>query len=195
MSALLTPKYSVEEYLALERESDIRHEYYDGEIFTMTGGSENHVLVTGNTLTTLNIQLRQRPCKIYATDMRVRVGPSGLYTYPDLAVVCGAAEFTKENPPSLLNPIPLIEVPSPSTEAYDRGKKFQHYRKLESLREVVLIAQDSARSESYWRQDNGQWLLSEAAAMEATLTPRSIDCVLALADVYEKVTFEVNNES
>jgi Uma2 family endonuclease len=191
MSAQPKHKWTVEEYLAFERDSEIRHEFLDGEIFAMTGASENHILITANTLATLHTQLRKRPCKVYATDMRVQVSKTGLYTYPDVVVACETPQFTDETPPSLINPTVVIEVLSPTTENYDRGKKFQHYRKLASLQEYVLVAQDSPNIEHYVRQSDGKWtLFSDASELDETINLPSIGCILALADVYEKVSFE-----
>lgn len=191
MSAQPKHKWTVEEYLAFERDSEERHEFWDSEIFAMTGASRTHTLITGNVYASLHGQLRKKPCEVYQTDMRVNVSASGLYTYPDVSVVCDKPLFTDDNPPSLLNPTLIVEVLSPSTEKYDRGKKFQDYRRLESLQEYLLVAQDTPRIEHYLRQQDGRWILySDASSLEETITLQSIDCTLALADVYEKVTFE-----
>lgn len=191
MSAQPKHKWTVEEYLAFERDSEERHEFYEGEIFALTGASENHILITTNIVITLGSQLSKNPCKVYATDMRVRVSKSGLYTYPDVAVICDKPQFTDETPPSLINPILIIEVLSPTTENYDRGKKFQHYRKVESLQEYLLIAQDTPRIEHYVRQADGRWLLfSDKSELSEAVELPSIGCNLALADVYNKVTLE-----
>jgi Uma2 family endonuclease len=190
MSAAPQQVWTPESYLAFERESETKHEYLAGEIFAMTGASENHNLVTANTLASLHAQLRRTPCRIYPSDMRLKVPAVGLYTYPDVTVVCGEPQFDEDEvPDTLLNPTVLIEVLSPSTESYDRGKKFQHYRTLESLQEYLLISQESARIEHYVRQGE-QWLFSDAYRLEDVVKLPSIDCSLALADVYEKVTFE-----
>lgn len=178
------------EYLAFERASDIRHEYLDGHVYAMTGASRAHNLISTYTAASLINQLRGRPCEVYASDMRVRVSATGLYTYPDVTVVCGNPQFADSALDTLLNPVLVIEVLSPSTESYDRGKKFQHYRQLESLREYVLISQDSPRIERFLRQDDGTWLLTDAAGLDASLELASVACTLALAEVYEKVTFE-----
>lgn len=122
--------------------------------------------------------------------MRVKIGSNALYIYPDISVVCGEPEFEDDFVDTLLNPTVIIEVLSPSTELYDRGRKFQHYRTLTSLQEYVLIAQDSYRVEHFIRQPNDEWLLSDAVTLDATIQLPSIQCQLALSDVYEKVTFE-----
>ncbi len=135
-------------------------------------------------------QLRGQPCTVQANDMRVRIQPGGLYTYPDISVVCGESKLADEHFDTLLNPVLIIEVLSKSTEAYDRGTKFQHYRQLESLQEYLLIAQDQARIERFERSAEGQWLLSEAVGLDSSLELHSIPATLSLAEVYEKVRFD-----
>jgi Uma2 family endonuclease len=189
MSLQPKPYLSPEDYLALERSADFKSEYFDGEIFAMTGASEPHNLIVISTIRELSTQLKKRPCKLYANDMRVKVSPTGLYTYPDLIVVCGKAQFDDVHFDTLLNPTLIIEVLSDSTEAYDRGRKFEHYRKLESLAEYVLIAQHRPHIESYRRQLDQQWLLTESTGLDSVFRLDSIDCELALAEVYDKIEF------
>lgn len=181
------PRLTPEDYLALERSADFKSEYFNGEIFAMTGASEPHNLIVINTIRELSTQLKKRPCKVYANDMRVKVDPTGLYTYPDVVVTCGKAQFDDTHLDTLLNPVLIVEVLSDSTEAYDRGRKFEHYRKLESLAEYVLIAQNRPHIESYRRQANQQWLLTECGTPDGALRLVSIDCELALAEIYDKV--------
>jgi Uma2 family endonuclease len=190
MSAQPKTYVSVEDYLAGERMSRIKHEYYAGEMFAFAGGSEAHNLIAANVLASLHTQLRRRPCKVYPSDMRVKVEHTGLYTYPDVVVVCGHPHFEDPAHDTLLNPIVIIEVLSPSTERYDRGKKFQNYRTIDSLTEYLLIAQDTYRIEQYLRQPDQQWLLSEATSLDAIIDLPSIQCTLALADIYEKVAID-----
>lgn len=190
MSALPDHVWTAEDYLAFERTAQERHEYLDGQIYALAGASANHNLIMSNTLANLHTQLRKRPCVVYPSDMRVKIRRSGLYTYPDISVVCGAPEYEDDHRDTLLNPIFIVEVLSPSTETYDRGKKFQHYRTLQSLQEYLLIAQDSYRVEQYIRQANDQWLLTDISRADATLTLPSIECTLLVADIYEKVAFE-----
>jgi Uma2 family endonuclease len=177
------------EYLEFERASEWKHEFIDGEVLAMTGASRAHNLICTTTSFLLYSQLRGRSCEIYSTDMRVKVEATGLYTYPDISVVCGDPQFADDEFDTLLNPTVLIEVLSPSTERYDRGRKFQHYRELPSLREYVLIAQDSPRIERYLRQKDGVWQFTDAKEPEASLELTSIGCTLALAEVYEQVDF------
>jgi len=189
MSTQPKPWYTPEEYLALERDSETKHEYFDGEIFAMAGATEPHVAIVTNLVISLGNQLKGRRCRVYSSDMRVKVSATGLYTYPDLAIVCGEREFEDDRRDTLLNPNVIIEVLSPSTEAYDRGKKFGHYRRIESLAEYLLVAQDTPRVERYLRQPDGDWLLHEAARMEDTVSLPTIHCELRLAEVFDGVDF------
>jgi len=181
------PGYTPEEYLALEREAEYRSEYFAGEVFAMSGASERHNLIVSNIVAALHTQFRKRPCKVYASDMRVKVSATGLYTYPDVVALCEEAQFDDDQKDTLLNPTVIIEVLSPSTEAYDRGEKFAHYRKLTSLAEYVLISQDKPHVEHYVRQPDNQWLLSEASRLQDTVRLPSISSTLVLAEIYEKV--------
>lgn len=180
-------RYTPEEYLALERAAQCKSEYYAGDIFAMAGASRWHNLIVTNVLRELSLQLKGQPCTTYPSDMRVKVSPTGLYTYPDVTVVCGEAQFEDNQQDTLLNPTLIVEVLSDSTEAYDRGGKFAHYRKLASLMEYVLIAQTKPHIEHYVRQPDNRWLLSEADSLSDTVHLPSIDCRLALAEVYDKV--------
>lgn len=180
-------RLTVEEYLARERQAESKSEYFNGQIFAMAGASEAHNLIVANVLASLVSMLKGRSCKAYASDMRVRVSATGLYTYPDISVVCGQARFEDDVQDTLLNPTVIIEVLSPSTESYDRGVKFEHYRTLESLSDYLLIAQDRAMVEHYTRQPDNRWLLSTYKGLEATVAIPSIACELALADIYDKV--------
>jgi Uma2 family endonuclease len=188
MVANAQKKWTVEEYLAFERQSEERHEYFDGEIFAMSGASEQHILITGNTFSSLLVQLRKRPCKVYPIVMRVKVSPIK-YTYPDISVICGEPQFEGPIVDMLLNPTVIVEVLSPSTEIYDRGKKFEYYQTLESLQEYLLIAQDIVRIEHYVRQTSGGWFYSQVKTLESVIELPSINCTLLLTDVYDKVTF------
>lgn len=181
------PRMTPAEYLAAERLAETKHEYYGGEVFAMTGASQAHNLVVTNLIVSLGTQLRGKPCDVYPSDMRVKVEASGLYTYPDIAVVCGKAELEDEHADTLLNPTLLIEVLSPSTEAYNRGRKAEHYRRLDSLQEYLLIAQDQPRIERYRRHSEREWLLEEFSSLDEAVELTSVACTLALRDVYEKV--------
>jgi Uma2 family endonuclease len=184
-------RLSVEEYLALERQSEVKHEYLDGEVFAMTGASLRHNAIVRNLAGIFYNQLRSRPCKVYLADLRLRVTATGLYTYPDLVVVCGEPRLADAHLDTLLNPALIVEVLSPSTEATDRGRKFAHYRTIESLAEVVLVSQERVQVERFSRQPEGGWLLFETSRLEDRLPLPSIACELPLADVYEGVAGEI----
>lgn len=176
------------QYLGLERKSEIRSEYLAGRIFAMSGASRRHNLIAGNFYRELSSQMRARPCEAYIGDMRVKVNPTGMYTYPDIAAACGQPHFEDAFLDTLLDPVVIVEVLSESTEAYDRGEKFAHYRRLDTLREYVLVAQDKVRIEHYLREGE-QWVLSEISDPDSTLHLASIDCHVILAAIYEKVEF------
>ena len=178
--------YTTEEYLALERMAEAKSEYLHGEILAMAGASRAHNLITVNISGELRQQLRGRPCEAYSADMRVRVRETGLYTYPDVVVACGDIQFEDDQVDTLLNPVVVVEVLSPKTEAYDRGEKFAHYRRLDSLQEYVLVAQDKVRVERYVRQGN-QWVLSELSALDDDLQIDAINCSVRLGAIYERV--------
>jgi Uma2 family endonuclease len=188
MSAVLAPPktYTEEEYLALERAAPYKSEFHDGCIYAMTGASRKHNLVSGNIYGELRNQLKGRPCEAYINDMRVKAAEARGYYYPDIAVVCGSPELEDEHGDTLLNPTVLIEVLSPSTASYDRSGKFANYRKIASLREYLLVAQDQPRIERYARQGEA-WLLTETEGLEAAVAIASIGCVLALREVYDRV--------
>jgi Uma2 family endonuclease len=194
MTAQPIPTLSEEDYLVYERASPIRHEYYRGRIYAMTGAKEPHNLIAGNTIATLHSQLRRKPCRVYPSDMRIKVLRTGLNTYPDVTIVCGQPQFTDAIHDTLTNPTIIVEILSASTERYDRGLKFENYRTIETLRDYLLIAQDHYHVEHYARQANGQWLLSEATQLENAIDLQSIECTLRLEDVYEKVELERDNE-
>ena len=189
MSTLPRPCLTPESYLAIERRSELKHEYYAGEMFAMTGASEEHNLIAGNIFAGLHQQFRRRGCKVFLSDMRVKVSDTGLYTYPDVVAVCGAAEFEDAEVDTLMNLTFVVEVLSESTEAYDRGKKFEHYRQIASLQEYLMVAQDRCHVERYRRSDDGTWPMTERTGLDATLDLPSIGATLSLADVYEKVEF------
>jgi Uma2 family endonuclease len=187
MSSVLTQtRYTAEEYLTLERSASCKSEFHNGEIYAMTGASRKHNLITVNIARELSIQLKKRPCEAYISDMRVKAAEARSYHYPDITVVCGTPQFEDAHLDALLNPTLLIEVLSPSTEAYDRGGKFAHYRKIPSLREYVLVAQDQPTIERYVRHED-VWILTEAAGLEASVPLASIDCILSLSEIYDKV--------
>ena len=181
--------YTAAEYLALERRATYKSEYVNGHIIAMSGASRRHNLIAANISRELSSQLRGRPCESYISDMRVRVSETGLYTYPDVVAVCGDIRFADEQTDTLLNPTVIVEILSASTEAYDRGDKFAHYRRLASLHDYVLVSQDAVRVEHYVRQGE-KWVLSEASLLTDTVSLASIQCTLVLEDIYDKVRFD-----
>ncbi len=184
MSAEPIPYLSPEEYLALERAAEIRSEYVDGQMCGIAGDSAAHNLVAGNLGAELRAALRGKPCRPYVENMRVKVSASGRYTYPDVLVVCGE-EFEDEHQDTLLNPVVIAEVLSESTEKYDHTGKFELYRKLESLKEYVLIAQDRCYVEVYTRQPDGEsWLFRDIQDIHATLNLESVGCSVPLSEIY-----------
>jgi len=187
VSALSKTFLTAEEYLEFERKVEYKSEYYLGEMFAMAGASYAQNLLVSNILFGLRQGLGSRPCSVLPSDMRVRVSPTGLYTYPDVVVVCGEPQFLDEQKDALLNPSLLVEVLSPSTEAYDLGRKFEHYRSIESLGEYLVVATDRIHASLFTRQAVGSWLLRSASRMEDSLDLQSIGCRLTLADLYEKV--------
>ncbi len=182
----LTP----EQYLEIERKAEYKSEYFQGEMFAMAGASEEHVVATANVVTILNTQFRGRGCRVYTSDMRVYIPASGSYTYPDVTAVCGERKFQDARTPDvLLNPVLIVEVLSPSTEAYDRGRKFEQYQSIGSLRQYVLIASDRVHIDLYTRQSENVWTFLSAGRLEDTLDLDSIGCRLPLSDVYNNVDF------
>jgi len=189
MSSERKTHLSPEEYLALDRQSEVRSEYFDGDMVAMSGGSREHNLIVTNLVRELSFQLKGRPCEVYPSNMRVKVSATGLYTYPDVVVVCGEPKFEDENVDTLINPTLIAEVLSDSTEAYDRGAKFGHYRKVDSLTEYLLVAQKEPRIEQYVRQAAGPWLRSEKGGLKSRLELPSIQGAIDLAEIYDRLVF------
>jgi Uma2 family endonuclease len=176
-----------EEYLEAERSAEFKSEYLDGQVFAMSGASRRHNLIVGKLVATFVHQLRGRPCEVYPSDMRLRVPETGLYTYPDVTVVCGTPELQDGYFDILLNPTVLVEVLSESTERTDRGRKAVHYRRIPSLEEYLLVWQAEARVERYRRSGGGEWRVTDVTGMDASVELDSIGCTLMLREVYEGV--------
>jgi Uma2 family endonuclease len=193
MASTVRKTYTPEEYLALERKAEYKSELINGEIYAMSGASKEHNWITLNLASELRQKLKGKPCDVFSADMRVKVSPTGMYTYPDVVAVCGGSSFEDSEVDTLTNPTMITEVLSPSTEAYDRGEKFAHYRKMPSLQEYVLISQDKLRVEHYLRRGN-EWILTELSDPDDTLHLSSIDCSVPLREVYDKVEFTARNE-
>jgi len=180
---LLTP----EEYLAAERRAETRSEYFAGEVFERVGASRGHNLIAANIIRVLGNQLLERPCNVYPSDMRVKVSATGKYTYPDVVVACEPELFDDGENDTLLNPVVIVEVLSASTEAYDRGKKFEQYQRIASLTEYLLVAQEPYRIEQYVRQSDREWRYSEYHDAEDVIKIGVVGCEIALKDAYAKV--------
>jgi Uma2 family endonuclease len=183
------PNYylSPEEYLALERKAEFKSEYMDGVVYAFAGGSKRHNLIVANIIITLGGQLKGRPCKVYPSDLKVRVPNSKRFFYPDVSVVWGDDEFADDEQDVILNPTLIVEVSSESTAAFDRGKKFLSYQQIGSLQGYLLVSQDEILVEGYARQGNDTWLYTRVAGLGGVLTLPSVNCELALKDIYDKV--------
>lgn len=188
---LMTP----EEYLAFEEQSSEKHEYYGGRIVALAGGNQAHSIICSNLNALLHSQLRKRPCVIYTSDMKIRADRPRKYMYPDLAVVCGESQFEDATRRVLLNPAVIIEVLSESTEQYDRGKKFQYYRSIATVQEYVLVSQDAKHIDHYRRQSENLWVLTSIDGDDGVLELPTIECRLRLAEIYEKVPFDSENDT
>jgi Uma2 family endonuclease len=178
-----------EECLEIDREAEYKSEYLNGEMFAMSGGRAPHNQIGANIIAELVRQTRQRQCIVYTSDQRVQVEASGLYTYPDSAVVSSEPRFLDETRDTLLNPCLIVEVLFPSTEAYNRGRKFAHYKKIESLMECLLVSSQEKQADLFRRGNDGLWVVVSAEKPEDILELTSIGCRLVMADIYEKVEF------
>jgi Uma2 family endonuclease len=182
-------RLSVDDYLTIERDSETKHEFFVGDLFAIAGATEPHNLVAGNLLGELRNALRRGPCRVYPSDMRV-VMPTGLRAYPDVVVVCDKPQFEDDRTDTLLNPLVIFEVLSPSTELYDRTRKFAHYRTCPSLREYVLVSQDQALVEHFARQpETGQWLLTTRESLDTELELPALQIRISLREIFAKVEF------
>jgi Uma2 family endonuclease len=182
------------EYIEIERNSEIKHEYFDGEIFAMSGASRSHNLIVANVVIAIGNQLKKKPCRVYPSDMRLKIETTKLYTYPDAMIVCGQDKFDDDHKDMLLNPDVIIEVLSDSTESYDRGKKFENYRKIASLKEYVLISQDVRKIEKFLK--NGKfWIFAETDDDNSEMILESVGCSLNLDEVYDKVFSEIGESA
>ena len=186
---LLTPA----DYWELEKDSEVKHQLYQGEIFAMTGGSPQHALIAANFIGIARVAIGNGPCVVYTGDLRIKVEETGLHTYPDASIFCDDLELDETVPHTALNPTVIVEVLSDSTERYDRGAKSTNYRKIESLQELLLISQNEALVERYTRTESG-WLLTEAAGLDSTIDLTSVEVSLPLAELYQSVDFEASKE-
>jgi Uma2 family endonuclease len=191
MAANPERRYTLEEYFELERTSEERFEFWDGEVFCMSGVSDEHDAIEGNIHAFLRAQIRERGCRVFLANMRIKVPSAPPYRYADLSVVCGKVALEEAGGvDALTNPQLIVEVLSPSTEAHDRGEKFTHYKSIPTLREYLLVAQHRPHVTRLFRQDDGTWIHTEANDLEATLTLASLGCELPLTEIYAGVSFD-----
>ena len=184
MSAVPNRRLSVADYLAVENAAEFRSEYYDGEMFAMAGASIPHNRICMRLSIAVGIQLRGRKCEPLGSDQRVKIQRKGIFTYPDLLIVCGEIQTAPDDPMSILNPTAIVEIASPTTEGYDRGKKLRSYRLIPSLKEYVLISQDDAFCESFYKLADGTWAHAVYEGLEETLEFRSVPVKVPLAELY-----------
>jgi Uma2 family endonuclease len=190
MAAHPKRKYTLEEYFELELSTNERFEYWNGDVYSMSGVSENHAQIETDSVTLLSNNLRERPCRVFPANMRIKVPSIPPYRYGDVSALCGQPIFEKiGGVDALTNPVLIIEVLSDSTEAYDRGDKFTHYKSIPNLREYLLIAQHRPHITQYVKQEDGSWSYREVNDLSASLHLPSVDCVLDLSEVYRDVIF------
>jgi Uma2 family endonuclease len=189
MSAIPKPRLTPEEYLARERVAEFKSEYYQGEMFAMAGASREHNYVKDNLIIEVGARLRGTPCRTSSSDQRVKVFATGLYTYPDIVIQCGQAEYDPLDKDTLLNPVAIIEVLSPSTENYDRGAKFRQYQQLASVQEYVLVSQSEPLCERYVRQAEGGWKYDAVSGLDGEFAFITIPVRIPMADIYRDVEF------
>ena len=183
MASLPDAPLTEEQYLCIEREAECKSEFHDGRMYAMSGGSPNHS-VLGNRIGALLDRQMPSGCRTFNSELRIRVAPTGLYTYPDCSVICGDLQYFGEQRDVVTNPMLIVEVLSPSTEAYDRGKKFESYRTIESFREYLLIHQDRRHVEHYSRQDDGSWVLREHSGVEGLVSIVRLGVQISLGELY-----------
>jgi Uma2 family endonuclease len=190
MSAVPRTTLTVEQYLAIEQKAEFKSEFFQGEMFAMAGAAPLHNFILENLSVEIGSRLRKGPCRTVSSDQRVSVEATGLYTYPDLLIVCGEPQFDSVDRNSITNPVAIIEVLSPSTEKYDRGPKFRNYQQIPSLKDYVLVSQEEPNIERFFRLADGGWGYVAFAGLEAILTLTSVPVQIPLADIYAGITFE-----
>ena len=183
------PHITVEEYLALERAAEYRSEYFSGKMFAMAGGTPEHSLISANLIRELGNALKGHRCAAYDKDLRIEISDTGLFTYPDASVICGPLDRSSRGNDMATNPTVLLEVLSDSTEAYDRGSKFAHYRTIPSFREYVLISQKEPLVEVFFRLPDGTWQLRPVSGCDSVAQLQSLNVVLRLAEIYDRIEF------
>lgn len=189
MSTVPKTQLTSAEYLALERKAAFKSEFFQGEMYAMAGGSPEHSLIAANFIREAGNELKRSDCLVFTSDLRVKIAATGLYTYPDATILCGERQFDDEQKDTVLNPTVLVEVLTESTERYDRGTKSRHYRKIDSLRELLLISQDSPSIEHYVRNPAGDWGFRETDSLEQSIRLDSIGVTIPVAEIYRGVVF------
>jgi len=182
-------KLTVDEYFAIEEKAERKSEFFNGEMFLVAGASRQHNALTRNLTAALHLRLMSSNCRVFVADQRVKIDRTGLYTYPDLLIVCGTPEYASENPNTLTNPKVVIEVLSNSTERYDRTTKFRQYKKLNSVQEYVLVSQDEPLIERFTRQSDGTWAQTDFVGMDVDMTFATVKASVPLSEVYFEVEF------
>ena len=188
MSSLPQHYLTPEEYLAIERNAEYKSEYIDGIMYAMAGGSERHNIIVANLIISVGIQLRGRQCRVYPSDLKVRVPNSSKFFYPDVSVVCGETRFADDHKDVILNPILIAEVLSDSTAGFDRGKKFISYQQIASLKEFIFVAQDEILVEKYARQGDDSWVYTKVTDIDGEVSLQSVECIVKSSDIYDKAT-------
>lgn len=179
---------SPDEYLEIERKAEFRSEYFDGQMFALAGGTLDHAAIAGILAMSLNSRVLRQGCVALSSDARVSVSATNAFFYPDLTVVCGRRQALPGRPDVLANPLLIVEILSPATEAFDRGLKFSHYRRIDSLREYVLVSQSEPRIETFNRDQNGVWTFQEFAGADAICRFESVNCEFPLSEIYSALT-------
>src|SRR5256714_13232041 len=196
MAANPERRYTLEEYLELERTSEERFEFWNGEVFCMSGASAEHERILRNMLVYLTLKIGGRGCEAFTSNIRIKVPSAPPYRYADLSALCGDAQFEEiGGVDALVNPQLIVEVLSPSTEAYDRGDKFTHYKSIPTLSEYLLVAQHRPHVTHLYKQADGTWIYAEANDLAATLELASLDCDLPLNEIYRGVSFDAETTS
>jgi Uma2 family endonuclease len=179
--------YSKEEYLEMEALADCKSEFYAGEIFAMAGGSPKHSMICFNLYRTVGNAIADKDCIGFESNMKLELAEADAYVYPDMMIVCGEVKLAENTSDVITNPVLIVEVLSPATESFDRGKKFEYYRMLTSLKEYVLVSQEEAMTESFCKQDENTWLYTAAKGLDKSLVLKSLDYEIALKDIYHKI--------
>lgn len=188
-------RYTITEYLDFEEKAEERHEFHNGEILAMSGGTGQHSLLLVNIISTFKFRLKGKPCRAYESNMRVRIADQARYVYPDLTVVCGPPVFDPDDrkQTTITNPKLIVEVLSDSTESYDRGAKFRYYRSIPTLEEYVLISQHEPIVDTFFRQQAGDWLSHSYEGRDAQVALKSLDLTLPASEIYDDITFDESN--